>query len=97
MAVSRIEKSVVRAANDAIYGTGADGDVVVTSNTAITSDMFYNNLTINPDVFLNTNGYRVFVKNVLINNGYIGIGSVTSGTVGEYKSGYVKNNLPLQR
>jgi hypothetical protein len=86
MAISRIEKSVARTANDTIYGTGADGNVIVTSDTAITSDMFYDNLTINANVFLNTNGYRVFVKNTLTNNGYIGIGSVSSGTVGEAAS-----------
>jgi hypothetical protein len=29
MPISRIEKSVVRIANDSVYGTGVDGDVTV--------------------------------------------------------------------
>ena len=45
MAVSRIEANVSRTANDAVYGTGADGDVTITSDTTITSDMYYNNLS----------------------------------------------------
>ena len=86
MAVSRIEKTVARSSNDAVYGNGIDGDVVVTTNTAITSDMYYNNLTVNTGVLLNTNGYRIFVKNTLTNNGFIGIGSVSGGVVGESAS-----------
>jgi hypothetical protein len=82
MAISRYEPSVARVANDAIYGTGVDGEGVVTVDTTITSDMYYNNLTVNSGVVLNTNGFRIFVKNTLTLNGYIGVGSVSGGVVG---------------
>ena len=72
-----------RLGNDDIYGQGTDGNVVVSSDTSITSDMYYNNLTVNSGVLLKTNGYRIFVKNILTLNGYIGSGSVTAGVVGE--------------
>jgi hypothetical protein len=72
-----------RLGNDDIYGQGTDGNVTVSSDTSITSDMYYNNLTVNSGVLLKTNGYRVFVKNTLTLNGYIGSGSVTAGVVGE--------------
>ena len=87
MAISRIEKSVARLGNDAVYGNGSDGDVVITGNpTTLTSDMYYNNLTINSGAFLLTNGYRVFVKNTLTINGAIGLGTFTASVVGELSS-----------
>ena len=49
---------------DSIYGSGNDGNVTISSNTTLTRDMHYNNLTIDPGVTLNTAGYRVFVRNV---------------------------------
>ena len=68
-----------------IFGHGDDGDVTVTSNTSLTEDMYYNNLTINSGKVLNTNGFRVFVKNTLTLNGDIGIkedvASVTTGSL----------------
>lgn len=57
-----------------VYGTGYDGDVVVNTNTTLSSDMYYNNLTINSNIVLTTNGYRVFVKNLLTLNGNSVIG-----------------------
>ena len=81
MPISRIEKSVVRAANDSVYGSGIDGDVTVSSVVTLTSDMFYNSLTITSAGVLLTNGYRVFVRNTLTLDGHIGIGSVSSGVV----------------
>ena len=86
MAVSRIEQSVTRSANDGVYGHGSDGNVVISTNTSISSDMYYNNLTVNSGVVLNSNGFRIFVKNTLTLNGYIGIGSVSGGVVGEASS-----------
>jgi hypothetical protein len=86
MAVSRIEPSVSRTGNDAVYGHGADGNVIITTNTSITSDMHYNNLTVNTGVLLNSNGFRIFVKDTLTLNGFIGIGSVSGGTVGQAAS-----------
>jgi len=51
---------------DSIYGSGADGNVTISSNTTLARDMHYNNLTINDDIHLDTAGYRVFVRNSLM-------------------------------
>lgn len=65
------------------YGPGTDGDVTISSNTTLTKDMFYNNLTINNTFTLNTGGYRIFVKGTLTNNGTIANnGSNASGATG---------------
>lgn len=53
------------------FGSGIDGDVTISSNTNLTRDMYYNNLTINSGITLNPNGYRIFVKETLTNNGEI--------------------------
>ncbi len=66
-----------------IYGNGADGDVTVTGNTTLTSDMYYDDLTINSGVNLCSNGYKVFVKGTLTLNGKIhNNGSAGSGPSG---------------
>lgn len=81
---------VQRTGGDSIYGNGSDGNVVIASNTALSRDMYYNNLTINNGVKLNTSGYRVFVKGTLTLNGNIGIDqgdSVSNGTVAGKASG----------
>ena len=57
---------------NAIFGDGSDGTVIISSNTTLTSDMYYNDLTINSGFTLNTGGYRVFVKGTLTVNGNIG-------------------------
>jgi hypothetical protein len=75
---------VQRIGNDSVYGTGTDGNTVIASNTSLSRDMYYNNLTVNNGVHLNTNGYRVFVKGSLTLNGNIGVTSgqaVSSGTL----------------
>lgn len=46
-------------------GDGVDGDVVISINTTLTRDMFYNNLTVNAGVTLNPGGFTIFVKNTL--------------------------------
>lgn len=49
-----------------IYGDGSDGDVTISSNTNLTRDAYYNNLTISgSSIWLNPNGYRIFVKGTL--------------------------------
>lgn len=58
--------------NQSIFGDGSDGDVTISVDTTLTSDMYYNNLTVNSGKILNTGGYKVFVKNTLTNNGTIG-------------------------
>lgn len=55
-----------------LYGAGIDGDVTISVNTTLIRDMYYNNLTVNLGVVLNTNGYKVYVKDTLTNNGTIG-------------------------
>lgn len=73
-----------RIGNDSIYGMGVDGDVVISSNTSLSKDMYYNNLTINSGAHLNTNGFRVFVRGTLALNGSIGVKTgtaVSTGTV----------------
>jgi len=51
-----------RLGGDEIYGFGQDGDVTITANTSLTRDMYYNDLTINANCDLDTNGYKIFVK-----------------------------------
>lgn len=53
------------------FGDGSDGDVVISVNTDLSADMYYNNLTINNGITLNTKGYKVYVKGILLNNGTI--------------------------
>lgn len=67
-------------APDSVYGSGSDGSVTISANTTLSSDMFYYNLTINSNVVLNTNGYRVFVKNILTlaSNSTIGVGTANT-------------------
>lgn len=63
----------------AIFGDGSDGNHTVTAgytggpitNNALTRDAFFDNLTINNGVTLDTAGFRIFVKNTLTNNGTI--------------------------
>ena len=64
-----------RIGNDSVYGNGSDGNVVVSNTgtpTVITRDMYYNSLTINSSCTFITNGFKVFVKDALTNNGTIG-------------------------
>lgn len=65
-----------------IFGDGSDGDVVISSNTNLTADKYYNNLTINGGVTLSTKGYRVFVRNKLTNNGTISSSGGNGGNGG---------------
>lgn len=48
------------------FGDGSDGSVTVSSGTTtLSKDMYYNNLTLNGTGVINTNGYKIFVKNNL--------------------------------
>jgi hypothetical protein len=80
--MERINKPIVqRSGNDAIYGNGTDGDATINNEVTITSDMYYNNLTVSSTGFLRTNGFRIFVKGTLTIElgGKIGIGPNNSG------------------
>jgi hypothetical protein len=69
------------------YGDGSDGDVIISSNTSLDRDMYYDNLTINSGIVLDTNGFRIFVKTKLTNNGTIDFsGNDASGTTGGTKN-----------
>jgi hypothetical protein len=82
--ISRLNRQIQqRLGNDSVYGPGLDGNVVIATNTTLSSDMYYNNLTINSGVILNTNGYKVFVKETLTLNGAIGNGTISGSTIGE--------------
>jgi hypothetical protein len=78
-----------RLGNDSIYGNGSDGDFVITNTgvpTVLTRDMYYDTLEIDANCTLITNGFRIFVKTNLINNGVIGADltyttAITDGTV----------------
>lgn len=73
---------------DPIYGTGLDGDVTISTNTTLTSDKFYNNLTVNSGVLLNPNGYRIFVRNILTLGSSATIGYTTGfATAGSIAQG----------
>ena len=57
------------------FGDGSDGILLVDNGKTfnLEKDYFYNNIQVNPLGKINTNGFRLFVKNILINNGFIGI------------------------
>lgn len=59
------------------FGSGADGDVTISSPTTLTRDMYYNNLVIT-DV-LTTGNYRVFVKGTVSGAGTIQVNPGTTG------------------
>lgn len=65
-----------------IFGDGSDGDVTISSNTTLDSDKQYNNLTVNAGIILNSAGYRIRVKETLLNNGTITTNFIGSGGVG---------------
>lgn len=71
-----------------IYGNGEDGDVVISSNTTLTRDMYYNNLTVNDTFTLYPNGYRIFVKNTRTNNGTISVKGGNAGDGGNGRDGW---------
>lgn len=56
-----------------IFGNGIDGSVVISTNTYLSRDMYYVNLTVNAGVTLFTNGFRLFVNGTLTNSGTIGM------------------------
>lgn len=72
---------------DSIYGPGSDGDVTISSNTTLSDDMYYNNLTINSSVVLNPGGYRIFVKNIL---------TLDSGSAIGYSTGFSTTGSIMQ-
>ena len=66
-----------------VFGDGSDGEVIISGNTTITRDMFYENLTVNSTITLTTASFRVFVKNTLTNKGTIKNDGGAGGTGGD--------------
>lgn len=57
---------------DRIFGDGADGDVTISTNTSLTRDMYYRNLTITSAAEVDVDGWRIFVADTLtMTNGHI--------------------------
>lgn len=46
-------------------GDGSDGAVVISTNTSLTRDMFYTDLTVNTGITLDPAGYAIFVNGTL--------------------------------
>lgn len=68
---TQYEEAVDDAPGKALFGDGSDGIVTIAANTNLTRDMYYNTLTIDPTKILYTKGFRIFVKGLLDNNGFI--------------------------
>lgn len=67
------------------FGDGSDGDVIISTDTSLSADMFYNNLTINNGITLNPNGYRIFVKGTTT---FLGTGKIArNGNNGSGQNG----------
>jgi hypothetical protein len=54
-----------------LFGDATDGNQVIAADTVLTRDMFWDNMTVSLGVTLFTNGYRIFVRGTLTNNGTI--------------------------
>lgn len=66
-----------------IYGTGADGSVVFSTTSTISSNKNYQNMTVNVNVVVTVNnGVVVKVCGLFINNGYIYAQAATNGANG---------------
>lgn len=57
------------------FGDGSDGDVVISSNTTLTADMYYDDLTINDGIELKPDGYKIFVRGTLT---FLGTGKISA-------------------
>jgi hypothetical protein len=48
-----------------IFGDGSDGDIVIHTDTELSEDAYFDNLTLDPGVTLNPAGFRIFVAGTL--------------------------------
>ncbi len=69
------------------FGDGSDGDVTISSNTTLTSNKFYRNLTINSGVTLTVDGYGIWVSGTLTLNGTISAKGGDAGIGQGYQPG----------
>ncbi len=77
-------------------GAGVDGTVTISTNTNLTRNMYYANLTVNSGITLNAAGWRILVTGNLVLNGKIannGVNAsgVTAGTAPAIGSTYLGN------
>lgn len=81
--------SAASTALDVYFGDGRDGAATISSNTTLTKDMYYTNLTVNSTFTLSTGGYRIYVSGTLTNNGTIAnnASGTTAGAAGSLLGG----------
>lgn len=67
-----------------IFGSGEDGVATISTNTTLTQDKYYLDLTVNTGITLDTAGYRVFVQRNLFLWGTLGMaaGPSAQGSLG---------------
>lgn len=53
------------ALSNVLFGDGSDGDVSISSTSNLSRDMYYKSLTLTGSAYLQTNGYRIFVSELL--------------------------------
>lgn len=67
--------------NTGFFPAAPDGNATISADTTLLRDMYYDTLTINVGATLFTNGFRVFARTAIINNGIIDrSGANASGT-----------------
>lgn len=93
-----VQNAVAQSASpESTFGDGSDGNVTVTGPISLTSDMYYNDLTISGAGSINMAGYRVFVTgnldlsnagaSALHANGTSGINNGTSAAAAGQRGG----------
>lgn len=65
-----------------LFGDGSDGDVTIGSNTTLTRDMYYNNLTVSATFTLTTGGFKIYVRGKAQIDGTIDASGATGGGTG---------------
>jgi len=76
------------------YGDGSDGDVTITSNTTLTTDKLYRNLTVQNNANLTTAGLRIYAtQRVTIDSGSTIRNNGDPGTAGAEGAGAAGFNL----
>lgn len=64
-----------------LFGNGLDGSIIYTGGvTYLNRDFYFTNLTVNSGATLFTNGFKIFVKETLTNNGTVGMPAGTAQT-----------------
>ena len=64
-----------------LFGNGLDGNIIYSSGVNfLTRDYYFTNLTVDSGATLFTNGFKIFVKETLTNNGTVGMPAGTAQT-----------------